>query len=172
MKYSRIEHTWAMRFQSNTVFSNAASSQKAKSERNEADHVYWPRTVRHVPLVISEQMHMKHQCNAMGRKIGFNDGSVCDSTSQIVCMPATQSPAPDIHSLHLKCEYCPLLMIGGMSRTMEVIFPLLHSIYEVASVSQCQVKKCNSSSSLFLCIKRAPENVVASEAQKRDSEGN
>lgn len=97
------------------------------------------------------------QCNAIGRDICFNDSLFCDSTSQIVDMLETQPPAPNIHGLHIKCEHSPLLRTGVVSWIMEVIFPLLYNICEIAPVIQCQAKRCNSSFSFFLWTMRAPK---------------
>lgn len=49
------------------------------------------------------------QCNAIGRKIGFNAGLFCDSTSQTVYILATQPLAPNTHNLSIKCGRSSLI---------------------------------------------------------------
>lgn len=89
------------------------------------------------------------QCNAIGTKIGFHDGFLCDTTSHIVCMLATQPPAPNIHSPHLKCEHSPLTAENwSHEQDYGVIFTLLYSTCEIAPAIQHQVKKYNSNFNL------------------------
>lgn len=90
-----------MWFQSNTMFFNVASRKTTKLETNKCR----PYVVNKICEMLTFDYEHRHaqeaQCNTIGRKIGFNGGSVCDSASQIVYIPATQPLAPRI----LKTSY-------------------------------------------------------------------